>query len=148
MLWDLMPTNRSVQTKSLKIFSLPSLESRLDAVVEFYPLGIKELQGVVEKFIQELNKELKKKKITVTLSDTACKFIAEEAKKQDMGARPIKRYIQDNITNKLSDAILFGELKNGGIAQVELDKEKENLELFFVCLDDLIVAEEKEPALT
>jgi ATP-dependent Clp protease ATP-binding subunit ClpA len=40
-----------------------------------------------------------------------------------MGARPLKRYIQDNITNKLSDEILFGRLKNGGIVEVDFNKE-------------------------
>jgi len=50
-----------------------------------------------------------------------------------MGARPIKRYIQDNITNKLTDAILFGELKNGG--NVEVSVENELLKLDFHELD-------------
>ena len=36
-----------------------------------------------------------------------------------MGARPLKRYIQDNITNKLSDEILFGKLTKGGIVEVD-----------------------------
>jgi ATP-dependent Clp protease ATP-binding subunit ClpA len=40
-----------------------------------------------------------------------------------MGARPLKRYIQDNITNKLSDEILFGKLKNGGTVQVGFNKK-------------------------
>ena len=57
-----------------------------------------------------------------------------------MGARPIKRYIQDNITNKLSDAILFGELKNGG--KVQVDSDGKELKLFFVSLDDLIIADD------
>ena len=40
-----------------------------------------------------------------------------------MGARPLKRYIQNNITNKLSDEILFGKLKNGGTVNVSVDKK-------------------------
>jgi ATP-dependent Clp protease ATP-binding subunit ClpA len=37
-----------------------------------------------------------------------------------MGARPLKRFIQDNIINKLSDEILFGKLKSGGVVEVDL----------------------------
>lgn len=40
-----------------------------------------------------------------------------------MGARPIKRFIQNNITNKLSDEILFGNLKHGGHVDVDYKEE-------------------------
>ena len=40
-----------------------------------------------------------------------------------MGARPLKRYIQNNITNKLSDEILFGKLSKGGKVTVDFDKK-------------------------
>ena len=40
-----------------------------------------------------------------------------------MGARPLKRYIADNITNKLSDEILFGKLTNGGNVEVSFRKK-------------------------
>jgi ATP-dependent Clp protease ATP-binding subunit ClpA len=40
-----------------------------------------------------------------------------------MGARPVKRYIQDNITNRLSDEILFGKLKNGGSVNVSFNRK-------------------------
>jgi ATP-dependent Clp protease ATP-binding subunit ClpA len=53
-----------------------------------------------------------------------------------MGARPLKRYIQDNITNALSDEILFGKLKNGGEVKVTLDAESAELVLEFEELDD------------
>ncbi len=128
--------------EELKEFFTPEFRNRLDAVVEFKPLSLEVLEGVVAKFIKELNRDLKKKKITVELSPAAEEFIAEEARKQNMGARPIKRYIQDNITNKLSDAILFGELKNGG--KVQVDVGSEGLKLFFVSLEDLIIADDSD----
>ncbi len=126
--------------EELKEFFTPEFRNRLDAIVEFKPLSQEILEGVVKKFIKELNRDLKKKKITVELSPAATAFIAKEAQKQNMGARPIKRYIQDYITNKLSDAILFGELKNGG--KVQVDELHGELKLYFVSLDDLIVADD------
>ncbi|RUM62556.1 MAG: ATP-dependent Clp protease ATP-binding subunit ClpA [Sulfurimonas sp.] len=114
--------------EELKSFFTPEFRNRLDAIVDFEPLNIQVIQSIVEKFIKELNDDLKEKKITVTLTKKAIKYIADQSYSQDMGARPVKRYIQNNITNKLSDEILFGKLKNGG--QVSVDSKKE-LELIY-----------------
>ncbi|MCK9472638.1 ATP-dependent Clp protease ATP-binding subunit ClpA [Sulfurimonas sp.] len=111
------------KNEELKLFFTPEFRNRLDAVVEFSQLGNEVVKGIVEKFIQELNSQLKKKKITVILSPKAVEYIAQNAYSPEMGARPIKRYIQDNITNKLSDEILFGKLKNGGSVNVSFNKK-------------------------
>lgn len=109
------------KNEELKSFFTPEFRNRLDAIVEFKQLNIQTVRAIVSKFIDELNKELKKKKISVTITKEAIEFIADSAYSVEMGARPIKRYIQDNITNKLSDEILFGKLKNGGEVEVDFD---------------------------
>ncbi len=111
--------------EELKSFFTPEFRNRLDAIVDFEPLNIKVIESIVEKFIKELNNDLKEKKITVTLTKKAIKYIADESYSPAMGARPLKRYIQNNITNKLSDEILFGKLKNGGLVSVDAKKELE-----------------------
>lgn len=111
------------KNEELKSFFTPEFRNRLDAIVEFKPLNMQSVHGIVKKFITELNKQLKKKKIIVSISDEAVEFIAKESYSQEMGARPIKRYIQENITNKLTDEILFGKLKHGGHVEVAYDKE-------------------------
>ncbi|MCK9455453.1 ATP-dependent Clp protease ATP-binding subunit ClpA [Sulfurimonas sp.] len=111
------------KNEELKLFFTPEFRNRLDAIVEFSQLNNEVVKGVIEKFILELNNDLKKKKITITLSPKAVEFIAQSAYSPEMGARPIKRYIQDNITNKLSDEILFGKLKNGGSVNVSFNKK-------------------------
>ncbi|MBN2782771.1 MAG: ATP-dependent Clp protease ATP-binding subunit ClpA [Campylobacterales bacterium] len=109
--------------EELKSFFTPEFRNRLDAIVEFDHLDAKTVMGIVEKFIKELNRELKKRKIIVEISEDAIKFIADKSYSKEMGARPVKRYIQDNITNKLSDEILFGKLKNGGAVFVDATDE-------------------------
>lgn len=111
------------KNEELKSFFTPEFRNRLDAIVEFKPLNMQSVHGIVKKFITELNKQLKKKKIIVSISDDAVEFIAKESYSQEMGARPIKRYIQENITNKLTDEILFGKLKHGGHVEVAYDKQ-------------------------
>jgi len=111
------------KNEELKSFFAPEFRNRLDAIVEFKALDKETIIGVVNKFIQELNRDLKKKKIYVKISQNAAEFIADKAYSIEMGARPIKRYIQDNITNKLSDEILFGKLKHGGEVIVDSHTE-------------------------
>jgi len=121
--------------EELKSFFTPEFRNRLDAIVTFKQLSHVTVKGIVKKFITDLNQELKDKKISVELNHTAIEFIANKAYSKEMGARPIKRYIQNNITNKLSDEILFGKLKNGG--KVEVKIVDDTLELNFYELDSV-----------
>jgi len=114
--------------QELKSFFTPEFRNRLDAIVDFNPLNMQVIEAIVEKFIKQLNSDLKEKKITVTLTKKAIKYIANKSYSPAMGARPLKRYIQNNITNKLSDEILFGKLKTGGFVSVDAKGE---LELIF-----------------
>ncbi len=111
------------KNEELKLFFTPEFRNRLDAIVEFNQLSGEVVKNIVNKFIDELNSELKKKKITISVSPKAAEYIAQSAYSVEMGARPIKRFIQDNITNKLSDEILFGKLKKGGSVLVSFNKK-------------------------
>jgi len=120
------------KNEELKSFFTPEFRNRLDAIVEFKQLNENTLKSIVKKFIKELNIDLKKKKITIIITEKAVQYIVDEAYSIEMGARPLKRYIQDNITNKLSDEILFGSLKNGGQVKVDFDTD---LHLEFQAID-------------
>ena len=120
------------KNEELKSFFSPEFRNRLDAIIEFKQLNEDTVKGIVKKFIKELNLSLKKKKITISITEEAIQYIVDEAYSIEMGARPLKRYIQDNITNKLSDEILFGKLKNGGQVKVDFNTD---LQLKFQALD-------------
>jgi ATP-dependent Clp protease ATP-binding subunit ClpA len=120
------------QNEELKSFFTPEFRNRLDSIVEFKTLNKETLKGIVIKFISELNTTLKSKKITVNLDTDAINFIIENSYSIEMGARPLKRYIQDNITKKLSNEILFGKLKNGG--KVFVSSQEKELILKFETL--------------
>ncbi len=121
------------QNEELKSFFTPEFRNRLDAIVNFKQLNHQAIKNITLKFIQELNQELQKKNITIVISDNAIEHLAENGYSVEMGARPLKRYIQDNITNKLSDEILFGKLKNGGEVKVDFNK---TLKLSFEKADE------------
>lgn len=111
------------KNEELKSFFTPEFRNRLDSIIEFNQLNLENIKGIVVKFINELNSDLKKKKIIVEIDDEAITHIAKTAYSPEMGARPIKRYIKDNITDELTDEILFGKLKNGGKVEVDFDKK-------------------------
>ena len=57
------------------------------------------------------------------------KWLADEGYDDKMGARPISRKIQEHIKKPLSEALLFGELKKGGIVKLSVNKNKLDLDL-------------------
>ena len=114
--------------EELKSFFTPEFRNRLDAIVAFEQLSMDTVEGIVRKFIKELNKELSKQSIKINLDDESITFTAKEAYSKEMGARPLKRYIQENITKRLTDEILFGKLKNGGRVSVSIENKELKLD--------------------
>jgi ATP-dependent Clp protease ATP-binding subunit ClpA len=100
--------------EELKAFFTPEFRNRLDAIITFNQLDIKSIEKIVRKFVDELNKQLNRKKVYIYIDNKAVKYIAKKAYSKEMGARPIKRFIQENISKKLTDEILFGFLEKGG----------------------------------
>ena len=109
--------------EALKSFFTPEFRNRLDAIVEFKSLKIEIVERIVKKFINNINKELGKKKIVLHVSDKAIGYIAEMGYDKEMGARPLVRFIQENIKNALTDEMLFGKLKNGGDVYIDFEKK-------------------------
>ena len=105
------------RNEALKEFFTPEFRNRLDAVVEFSPLDLEVVEGIVDKFVAELNAQLAPKKISVTLTADAKRYFAEKGYDKEMGARPLNRLIQDKLKNPLTDKLLFDELKG----EIEVD---------------------------
>ncbi len=106
--------------EELNDFFTPEFRNRLDAIIPFNALSIEIVEKIVHKLLQELNQDLKKKGITLEYSTQILHFIAQNGYDKQMGARPLKRYIQEHITNQLTDAILFTPLQNGGTVTIDI----------------------------
>ena len=100
-----------------KTFS-PEFRNRLDAIVEFKPLSITTIADVVNKFLMQLEQQLEEKKVTLNVDESARVWLAEHGYDELMGARPMKRLIQDKIKKPLANELLFGELIKGGEVNV------------------------------
>ncbi|MBU1641891.1 ATP-dependent Clp protease ATP-binding subunit ClpA [bacterium] len=107
--------------EELKAFFTPEFRNRLDAIIDFAPLKISVVEAIVDKFIVELNEQLSKKKVHVEISEKVRGYLAEMGYDVAMGARPLSRVIQEKIKDPLTDAMLFGVLKDGGKVVVDYD---------------------------
>ena len=108
----------------------PEFRNRLDAVVQFEPLGEDVILTVVDKFLTELQGQLDEKRVTLDVDEDARLWLVEKGYDKHMGARPMGRVIQEHIKKPLAELVLFGELaKSGGTALVRLNRAEDTLEV-------------------
>ena len=115
-------TNTGDEERAFKSTFSPEFRNRLDARIRFQPLEPHVMESIVMKFIGELGTQLAERKISIGLSDEARAYLAEKGYDRLMGARPLARVIEQEIKRKLSDAILFGELRHGGRVTIAVDE--------------------------
>ncbi|HVT63330.1 MAG TPA: AAA family ATPase, partial [Legionellaceae bacterium] len=98
----------------------PEFRNRLDAVINFKPLDEQTIGLVVDKFIMELEEQLRNKGVTLHIDKSAREWLIAHGYDKVMGARPMARLIQENIKKPLADELLFGKLANGGHVQLSM----------------------------
>jgi len=106
-----------------KYFS-PEFRNRLNGIIIFNSLDIKVVEKIVDKMIGELQERLIQKKVIISLAPEARLFLARKGYDSQLGARPVQRLINSEISEKLSQEILFGELSGGGKAIFSLKDEQ------------------------
>jgi ATP-dependent Clp protease ATP-binding subunit ClpA len=115
--------DRSVDTRAkggdalTKLFN-PEFRNRLDATIIFNPLSPGSMKKVVDKFMDELRRQLLRKKVKIVISDEARDWLADKGYDSLYGARPLARLIQTDIKDVLSEEVLFGRLKKGGTVRI------------------------------
>jgi ATP-dependent Clp protease ATP-binding subunit ClpA len=110
--------------KAINKFFAPEFRNRLDAIVKFKPLDENIILKVVTKFIKDLNESVKDKNIKISITLKAKKQLALLGYDKKMGARPLQRVITKQIKEPLSDEILFGKLKDGGVVKIDFKNNK------------------------
>ncbi len=110
---------------AVKEFFKPEFLNRLDETIIFDVLTKDEIKKIVGLQTEILAKRLLEKEITLTISSEAITYIGEKSFDPHYGARPIKRYMQTAILNKIAQLMLSKKIAKGGIAEVTLDKKGE-----------------------
>jgi ATP-dependent Clp protease ATP-binding subunit ClpA len=107
--------------KAVKDFFKPEFRNRLDGICKFNKLDNMSIKKIVGKFINELNELLSEKSLRIRLTEKAVDYLAEVGYDSKMGARPLNRKINDLIKVPLSKKILFENIPQNSIIEVDFD---------------------------
>jgi len=91
----------------------PEFLNRIDETIFFKPLTLEEITQIVDLLLADLNRRLAERRVTVTLDAKAKAWAAEKGYDPVYGARPLKRFLQRNIENKLARLLISGEVAEG-----------------------------------
>jgi ATP-dependent Clp protease ATP-binding subunit ClpC len=105
----------------LKSHFRPEFLNRIDDTIVFHQLSEEEIVSIVDLMLNRVDKQLKNKDMGMELTDPAKKLLATRGYDPVLGARPLRRTIQREIEDALSEKILFGELTAGQIVLVDVE---------------------------
>ncbi len=117
---------RSKSMKAIEQAFSPEFRNRLDAIVVFDALPMEVVLRIVDKFVLQLQRKLKDRKVHVDVSDEARQWLADRGYDPKLGARPLGRLMQRKIEDPLSDKVLFGELAKGGKVSIGVEDDALN----------------------
>ena len=128
----LLDTENGNDAKNLVMGALrnkfkPEFLNRVDDIIMFKPLSEEGIKKIIDIFLDEVRNRLKDKNITLEVTDNAKTILAREGYDPIYGARPLKRYIQNTIENKLARKIIKGEVVYG--SEVVIDGVGDELTL-------------------
>jgi ATP-dependent Clp protease ATP-binding subunit ClpA len=136
---DTVKTDREAQVK--KHFR-PEFYNRLDSVVQFDALDNPNIMKIIEKHTKKLQQVLLEKKVVCIFTPEAMEVIAKQGFDASMGARPIERYIEKNISQVLAKEVLFGKLEQGGEIKVDAKDGELDIQYLHCYVDDTKITKE------
>jgi ATP-dependent Clp protease ATP-binding subunit ClpA len=117
-------TKAGADAEAVKRLFTPEFRNRLDAIVQFNPLSSDVMRQVVDKFLRELEAQLVERRVQLIVSDAAREWLARKGYDKLYGARPLARVIQERIKKPVADELLFGQLKDGGVLEIDLNGDE------------------------
>jgi ATP-dependent Clp protease ATP-binding subunit ClpC len=114
----------------------PEFVNRVDATVVFHALSREHIRKIVELEIREVENQLTLKGVTLDMTDAAKDWIGDKGFDPVFGARPLRRIIQNEVEDRLSEALLEGRFQSGDTVRIDVQNE------------EIILINMSEPALT
>ena len=107
----------------VKRFFRPEFLNRLDATIVFHALSQSEIHQIVDLMMNMVGEELKERNINIELTEAAREHLGANGFDPVLGARPLRRLIQNEVEDRMSDVLLGGEISEGDTAIVDLDDD-------------------------
>ena len=118
----LQETSKSLMEEVKKLFR-PEFLNRIDDTIVFHSLNEEHMKKIVGLMCNELVERVKAQlNIKLTIRDSVKKFIVEKGTDKKYGARPLRRALQNELEDKLAEAILAGEVEAGSAVEVGVSK--------------------------
>lgn len=108
-------------TEELKKAFRPEFLNRIDETIVFHSLEKKHMRYIVDLMVSQLQDRLKEQEITFTLTEKALNHISEEGFEPEYGARPLRRSIQKNVEDLLSEELLKENIQKGEQITIDID---------------------------
>lgn len=120
----------------LKAHFKPEFLNRLDDILPFLPLQEKDMENIVLIQLQGVQKRLHERSIQLAWEKPVLSYLAQKGYDPFYGARPLKRLIQQEVVNLLSNAILKGEISNNSHIKLVMRQEKEESHIHYKKMSD------------
>ena len=114
--------------KSLKSTFRPEFINRVDSVVVFHALSKEHIRDIVSLELDKVRDRLVEKNLQLEITRAGVDLLVTQGYNPEMGARPLRRVIQEKIENQLSDAVLSGKFSSGDIVLVDASEPEEGEE--------------------
>ena len=108
--------------EEVRRFFRPEFLNRIDSTVVFHQLAQPEILAIVDLMMEQVRDELEDKQVGLELTPAAKEYLGEKGFDPVLGARPLRRLIQNEIEDRLSDEILSGRLGAGDIAVIDFEE--------------------------
>ncbi len=119
----------------------PELLNRIDQIIVFRALSMESIEKIVDLQVLEINERIEHKGLEIELTKEARSWIAQKGYEPKMGARPLKKAIQNYIENPLSEKLLNGDLPWNHIIKIDVNESNDSLE--FSIVKEIVKAENK-----
>jgi ATP-dependent Clp protease ATP-binding subunit ClpC len=123
---------KSTLLQEIQRYFRPEFVNRLDDVIVFRPLTRENLVNIIEYELKKLQKRLAERAMVLKMDDKAKDFLIEKGYNPDFGARPLRRALEQQVEDPLSESILRGEFKAGNVIHGTKDDGAETIRLYVV----------------
>ncbi len=114
---------RKKLTETLKRSFRPEFINRVDSVVVFRALNKEDIQNIVTLELEKVSERLQEHNLTLTASEESLRLLGDMGYDAEFGARPLRRVIQQQVEDPLSDRLLAGEFNEGATILVDIDDD-------------------------
>ncbi|MEX2324187.1 MAG: AAA family ATPase, partial [Nitriliruptoraceae bacterium] len=111
----------------LKRHFRPEFLNRIDDTIVFHPLTRDEVKSIVDLMIARVKSQLMTKGLDLELTDVLKSWLADKGYDPQLGARPLRRTIQRELEDKLSERILLGEFPDGALIVADVDTDADSV---------------------